>query len=208
MDPRLDHSVYQDGKPFKYDPSLIVNGVTWARDPATYGTGGSMKELEHPDCVCRSANGPFTITAKNDILIRYADVLLWKAEALIELGRQDEALPLINRIRQRAAASTGRLNGASIYNVQPYGSFPSQDYARQALRWERRVELGLEGHRFFDLVRWGIAKEWIDGYLAVEKNRRPYLQDAAFQAGKHEFMPIPQIQINLSGGLYQQNSGY
>lgn len=208
VDPRLDHTVFMDGKPFKYDPSLIVDGPAWARDPATYGTGGSMKELEHPDCVCRSANGPFTITAKNDILIRYSDVLLWKAEALIELGRQDEALPIINRIRERAAASTGRLNGVSIYNVAPYPSFPSQDYARRALRWERRVELGLEGQRFFDLVRWGNAKEWIDGYLAVEQIRKPYLQDASFQAGKHEYMPIPQVQINLSGGLYEQNTGY
>ena len=208
VDPRLDHTVFMDGKPFKYDPSLIVDGAAWARDPATYGTGGSMKELEHPDCVCRSANGPFTITAKNDILIRYSDVLLWKAEALIELGRQDEALPIINRIRERAAASTGRLNSVSIYNVAPYPSFPSQDYARRALRWERRVELGLEGQRFFDLVRWGNAKEWIDGYLAVEQIRKPYLQDASFQAGKHEYMPIPQVQINLSGGLYEQNTGY
>ena len=208
VDPRLDHTVVQQGKPFKYDPSYIAQGDAWARDPATYGNYASMKELEHPDCPCRAANGPFTITSKNDVLIRYADVLLWKAEALIELGRQNEALPIINDIRNRAANSTGRLSNASIYNVQPYPSFPSQDYARQALRFERRLELGLEGHRFFDLVRWGIAKQWIDGYLAVEKTRRSYLNEAAFQAGKHEYMPIPQTQINLSGGLYQQNPGY
>jgi hypothetical protein len=208
VDPRLDHTVFMDGKPFKYDPSLIVDGNAWARDPGTYGNYGSMKELEHPDCPCRAANGPFTITSKNDILIRYSDVLLWKAEALIELGRSGEALSVINAIRERAANSTGRLNSASIYSIQPYPSFPSQDYAREALRFERRLELGLEGHRFFDLVRWGIAQQWIDQYLAVERTRRPYLNDASFQAGKHEYMPIPQTQINLSGGIYQQNPGY
>jgi hypothetical protein len=208
VDPRLDHTVVQQGKPFKYDPSYIAQGDAWARDPATYGNYASMKELEHPDCPCRAANGPFTITSKNDVLIRYADVLLWKAEALIELGRQNDALPLINAIRSRAANSTGRLSNASIYSVQPYSSFPTQNYARQALRFERRLELGLEGHRFFDLIRWGIAKEWIDGYLSVEKTRRSYLNDALFTAGKNEYMPIPQTQINLSAGLYQQNPGY
>jgi len=208
VDPRLDHTVVQQGKPFKYDPSYIAQGDSWARDPATYGNYASMKELEHPDCPCRAANGPFTITSKNDVLIRYADVLLWKAEALIELGRQSEALPIINQIRARAANSVGRLNGAGIYNVQPYAAFASQDHARQALRFERRLELGLEGHRFFDLVRWGIAKQWLDGYLSVERTRRPYLNDANFQAGKNEYMPIPQTQINLSAGLYQQNPGY
>ena len=208
VDPRLDHTVVQQGKPFKYDPAYIAQGDPWARDPATYGNYASMKELEHPDCPCRAANGPFTITSKNDVLMRYSDVLLWKAEALIELGRQGEALPIINEIRARAANSVGRLNGAGIYNVQPYAVFASQDHARQALRFERRLELGLEGHRFFDLVRWGIAKQWLDGYLSVERTRRSYLNDANFQAGKNEYMPIPQTQINLSAGLYQQNPGY
>ncbi len=209
IDPRLDHTVAMEGKPFKYDPELmIVDGDSWARAPAVYGNFISMKELEHPDCECRMQNGPFTVFSMNTVLVRYADVLLWKAEALIELGREDEALPIINRIRTRAANSLTRLGGYSIYNIGTYVSFDSQEEARRALRWERRLELGLEGHRFFDLVRWGVAKETIDAYLAVEKTRKEYLRDAAFTAGKHEYMPIPQQQINLSGGLYQQLPGY
>jgi len=209
VDPRLDHTVSMEGKPFMYDEDLIHQGDSWARAPGTYGNFVSMKELEHPDCDCRISNGPFVVFSKNTVLIRYADVLLWKAEALIELGREDEALPIINRIRERAAASTDHLPGNySIYNVGTYAGFADQEEARRALRWERRLELGLEGHRFFDLVRWGVAKETIDEYLDVEQTRRSYLSGANFQAGKHEYMPIPQQQINLSGGRYQQLPGY
>lgn len=208
VDPRLDHTVAMEGKPFKYDPTLIHEGDSWARAPAIYGNFTGMKDLEHPDSPARAENGPFTVWATNTVLIRYADVLLWKAEALIELNRSDEALPIINSLRTRAANSTGRLNHASNYAISTYASFDSQDEARRALRWERRVELGLEGYRFFDLVRWGVAKETIDAYLEVESVRKPYLVDAAFTKGKHEYLPIPNLQINLSGGIYVQNPGY
>ncbi|MEQ8474075.1 MAG: RagB/SusD family nutrient uptake outer membrane protein [Marinoscillum sp.] len=208
VDPRLDHTVSMEGKPFKYDPSFVHPGDAWARNPGTYGNNVSMKELDEPDCECRAANGPFTISSRNSTIIRYADLLLWKAEALIELNRVSEALPIINDIRARAASSAGRLSGASIYNIGQYASLGSQEEAREKLRWERRLELGLEGWRFFDLVRWGIAKETLDAYQAVEVTRTPYLIDYEFTAGKHEYMPIPQQQVISSGFLYEQNPKY
>ncbi|MBB1295528.1 MULTISPECIES: RagB/SusD family nutrient uptake outer membrane protein [Pseudoalteromonas] len=208
VDPRLDHTVAMEGKPFKYDENLIHGGDSWARAPGIYGNFTAMKDLEHPDCSCRGENGPFPIFSLNTPLIRYAEVLLWKAEALIELDRYDEALPIINRIRERAKQSTDKLHNASIYNIGLYTSFGSKEQARAALRFERRLELGLEGHRFFDLVRWGIAKETIDSYLAIEAVRKPYLVDAIFTKGKHEYLPIPNQQIILSGGSYTQNPGY
>lgn len=208
VDPRLDHTVAMEGKPFKYDENLIHGGDSWARAPGIYGNFTAMKDLEHPDCSCRGQNGPFPIFSLNTPLIRYADVLLWKAEALIELDRYDEALPIINRIRERAKNSTGKLHNASIYNIGSYTSFVSKEQAREALRFERRLELGLEGHRFFDLVRWGIAKETIDSYLAIEALRKPYLADAVFTKGRDEYLPIPNQQMILSGGLYSQNPGY
>lgn len=208
VDPRLDHTVAMEGKPFKYDETLIHGGDSWARAPGIYGNFTAMKDLEHPDCSCREENGPFPIFSLNTPLIRYSDVLLWKAEALIELDRYDEALPIINRIRERAKQSTDKLNNASIYNIGLYTSFDSKEQARAALRFERRLELGLEGHRFFDLVRWGIAKETIDSYLAIEAVRKPYLVDAIFTKGKHEYLPIPNQQMILSGGSYTQNPGY
>ncbi|GAA79675.1 MULTISPECIES: RagB/SusD family nutrient uptake outer membrane protein [Pseudoalteromonas] len=208
VDPRLDHTVAMEGKPFKYDENLIHGGDSWSRAPGIYGNFTAMKDLEHPDCSCRGENGPFPIFSLNTPLIRYADVLLWKAEALIELDRYDEALPIINRIRERAKQSTDKLHNASIYNIGAYISFDSKEQAREALRFERRLELGLEGHRFFDLVRWGIAKETIDKYLAIEAVRKPYLVDAVFTKGKHEYLPIPNQQMILSGGSYTQNPGY
>lgn len=208
VDPRLDHTVAMEGKPFKYDENLIHGGDSWARAPGIYGNFTAMKDLEHPDCSCRGENGPFPIFSLNTPLIRYAEVLLWKAEALIELDRYDEALPIINRIRERAKHSTDKLHNASIYNIGLYTSFDSKEQARTALRFERRLELGLEGHRFFDLVRWGIAKETIDSYLAIEAVRKPYLVDAIFTKGKHEYLPIPNQQMILSGGSYTQNPGY
>ena len=208
VDPRLDHTVAMEGKPFKYDPDLIHGGDSWARAPGIYGNYTGMKDLEHPECDCRAENGPFPIFSLNTVLIRYADVLLWKAEALIELDRWEEATPIINRLRERASTSTGRLSNASMYRIGTYDTFTSKAQARQALRWERRVELGLEGHRFFDLVRWGVAKETIDKYLTTERGRKPYLEDAAFTKNKHEYLPIPNQQINLSGGIYVQNPGY
>lgn len=152
--------------------------------------------------------------AKNYDIIRYDEVLLIQAEAYIELGQQDKALPLINQIRARAAASTPRLKKldgtfASNYNVQPYPAAGwTQAYARQALQWERRLEFATEGHRFFDLVRWGIAEQTLNDYIAVEKNRRPFLSTAHFTAGRDEYLPIPQSEITFTNGLYKQNPGY
>ncbi len=226
VDPRLEHTVVREGQPFKYvgdpndpgDPNIHA-GDGWARAPGQYGNFVSQKELEHPNCGCLLKFGlpdfkPFTGSSMNTILIRYADVLLWKAEALIQLngpGDLEEARAIINQIRTRAgsAASLSRLSGLYDYSVGTYDApWVDQAAALKALQFERRIELGLEGHRFFDLVRWGIAAETINDYLDKEKIRKTYLNAGHFTKNKHEYLPIPQPQINLSGGLYEQNPGY
>ncbi len=216
FDPRLDHTVAIPGHPYKYDPGFIYQR-SWARAPEVYGSYLSLKEAVLPDDATFQKIPPFMSSSKNWPVIRYADVLLFKAEALIELDRQNEALPLINQLRTRAAASTGLLkqsDGAFTSNYKMGIYQPgvnctwTQDFARQAMRWERRLEFAMEGYRFFDLVRWGIAAEYLNAYFTVEKTRSAHLQDAHFQKGRDEYLPVPLNQINFSKGLYHQNAGW
>lgn len=216
IDPRIDHTVGIPGRPFKYRNTLnsqgdMVYNFSWARDPGVYGYFGNMKEQQAPDCSCYVKEGPFMGTSKNIDFIRYADVLLFKAEALIQLDRWNEALPIINQIRERAAQSTSRplAAGASdVYKVAPYTSFASKDFALKALKFERRLEFAMEGHRFFDLVRWGEAAPVLNAYLDTEKQRKDFLSNARFTAGRDEYYPIPQREIDFTKGVYIQNPGY
>ena len=145
--------------------------------------------------------------------------MLWRAEALIQLNENlSEALSLINQIRNRAATSTDRLKFADgtptgNFDVKPYipgENCPalSQEFAMQALQWERHLEFATEGKWFFDLVRWGIADKYMNDYFAVEKTRRSYMKDAKFTKNRDEYFPIPQTQINYVKGLYKQNYGW
>jgi len=216
VDPRIDHTVGIQGHPFKYQPDVLYDH-SWERVPALYGGFGNMKEQQAADCSCFKKVGPFYGSSVNTNIIRYADVLLWQAEALIELGRHNEALPLINLIRARAKNSTGRLKHAdgsapSNYQIEEYVNGVNIDWtqenARKALQWERRLEFATESPRFFDLVRWGIAEETLNAYLEVEKTRKEFLSSASFTKGRDEYYPIPQREIDFTKGLYVQNPGY
>jgi hypothetical protein len=213
VDPRLDHTVGIDGHPYKYDNSKPFSN-SWVRDAGVYGNFHTMRNQQLATSSSYFKLGPFMGSAKNYDIIRYDDVLLMQAEAYIELGQQDKALPLINMIRNRAAASTGRLKKAdgtfpSNYNVKPYSATGwTQAFARKALQWERRLEFATEGPRFFDLVRWGIAEPTLNAYINVEKGRRSFLATAKFTAGRDEYLPIPQSEITFTKGLYKQNAGY
>ena len=84
----------------------------------------------------------------------------------------------------------------------------TQDYARKALRFERRLEFALEDCHFFDLVRWGIAGSFTNTYFAQEKSKYVNIASANFVVGRDEYLPIPQNQITLTNGLLKQNTGY
>lgn len=216
FDPRLDHTVAKPGAPFKYKTDFIFERF-WARAPAVYDAFASLKEAVTPNDPAFKKIPPFMSSSKNWQIIRYADVLLWKAEALIELGRQLEAVPLINQLRARSDRSKDLLVMAdgkptSNYNVKLYvpgvNCDWTQDYARKALRFERRIEFATEGYHFFDLVRWGIAASTMNAYFNIEKTRATHLSTAKFTAARDEYFPIPLNQINFSSGLYQQNKGW
>ena len=213
VDVRIDHTVGIDGHVYKYDNTKLFSN-SWVRDPGVYGFFHTMRNQQLASSPSYFKNGPFMGVAKNYDILRYDDVLLMLAEAYIELGQQANALPLINQIRARAAASTGKLRKmdgtfASNYNIKQYPSTGwTQSYARTALQWERRLEFATEGSRFFDLVRWGMAAQTLNGYVAVEKIRRPFLATAVFTAGRDEYLPIPQSEITFTNGLYKQNPGY
>ncbi|MGV3556574.1 RagB/SusD family nutrient uptake outer membrane protein [Larkinella arboricola] len=221
FDPRLDHTVGIPTHPFKYDVNFVAQ-TSWSRTPAVYGTFLTMKEIQLPSTNAIRKGGAFFGTAQNWDILQYNDVLLMKAEALIELGQQELARPIINQIRKRAANSvawvtypTGHAKagkGFSNYKIQEYDGSNltwTKENARKALQWERRVEFAMESPRFHDLVRWGIAAETLNAYLAIEKTRgHAYLNNAQFTKGRDEYLPIPQAQIDLVDGLYKQNPGY
>ncbi|QIK56147.1 RagB/SusD family nutrient uptake outer membrane protein [Dysgonomonas sp. HDW5B] len=211
VDPRLFHTVAMPGFPYKYNKELIYE-EGWNRNPTVYGYYASLKENVDPSCDCFVNVAPFYGNSKNRIIIRYADAILMRAEALIELGRHNEALPLINQIRERAQRSTDMIDyapklGVSLYQPGVNCTW-SNDFARQALRWERRLEFAMEGSRFFDLVRWGIADQVINAYFKTESSRRSFLRSGNFTKSKNEYIPIPQQQINFVNGIYKQNYGW
>ena len=212
VDPRLDFVVGRPGITWKNRTETPCE-FTWARD-AVYGYNFVKRFVLDANDPNISFLGCHGLSGLNWHLIRYADLLLWKAEALIELGRQNDALPLINKIRERAMNSAyvkdfnDPSKNAANYKIGLYTSAGwTQEYARQALRTETRLEKALEGDRFFDLVRWGIAAETMNKYLEVEKTKRNYYQNSHFDAGR-EYFAIPVAQYNFSGGIYTQNPGY
>jgi hypothetical protein len=216
FDPRLDHTVAIPGHPYKYQTGLVYN-ASWARAPQTYGPMLSMKETVAYTDPSFTRFPPFMSSSKDWEVIRYADVLLMKAEALIQMGQETAALPLINMVRQRAMNSTALLvqaNGTptSNYHMDIYkpgvNCTWTNAYALQALMFERRLEFAMEGYRFFDLVRWGIAAQYLNNYFAVETTRTPHLAGAQFTKNRDEYLPISQNQINFSKGLYKQNPGW
>jgi len=216
IDPRFSHGIAVLGMPWKYLPTRIFD-ESYARSASTYGFNMQFKDQELPDNPCWRLSGAFYGTSRNTDQMRYGDALLYWAEALVEVGRQMEAMPIINRIRERAANSTSRLvkadgtpSGQYVIGLYDASHFASQEQAREIVRWERRLEMALESHpgRHFDMVRWGIAADWMNAYFEVEKTRRSYLVEGNFTQGRDEYYPIPDIEITISQGNIVQNPGY
>ena len=212
LDPRLDWSVGRRGVPYwDWGPHP---GYSWVRDQNYAGPFSPKKHVySNKDQSTLTSSGWKNITAKDIYLIRYADVLLMAAEAEIEVGSLVKAQSYINTVRSRAKDPASWVKSSPAnYVINTYTvPFASQDAARTAVRFERRLELAMEGHRFFDLVRWGIAAETLNTYLAKEKLKRIYKATASFTKNKNEYFPIPASIIDIAakyGNSLTQNPNY
>ncbi len=216
LDPRIDWTIGRRGIPFLDWGNHPGN--SWIRDAGNGGPFSPMKNVFRLGQQGRlTDNSSWTpgYTAINYNFMRYSDVLLMAAEAEVELGGLERARALVNQVRRRAANPVGfvrRSDGtpAANYRIAEY-SAPWTDAAtaRTAVRYERRIELAMEGHRFFDLVRWGVASQTLTAYLAYESRKLSFFSGARFVAGKSEYFPIPQNQIDISPvGTLRQNPGY
>lgn len=230
VDPRLDWSVGRTGVPYlDWGDHKIewIRGLGWA---GVYSPKKNMKLASDPE-------GPGWTTgqlhAKNVEFIRYADVLLMLAEAEVESnGSLEEARRLVNLVRERAGNCAQGPNGGpaavpiddpsitwATYKVEQYpGPWTNQEDARQAVRRERRLELGTEGHRLFDLRRWGVLEQVVTAYMDYEKTvvnnvngtdvRIGALDAAGPVLPRHYAFPIPSTEIELSNGALMQNDGF
>ena len=216
-DPRLFHTVGMPTFPYKYEDQYTLTKKN-SRNPNDYGYYTSLKEVPQRS-KGETYNSPWQAFAMNEYVFRYTDVMLMRAEALIELGRLSEARTIINAIRQRAANSINK-HIAYVANqceiaLYPSSYFADKETARKCLRWERRLEMGMEHERFFDLRRWGVASETLNHYFQTEVNDNyegtkfaQYYKDAHFTPEKNEFFPVPYNQLYYIPGLYTQNKGY
>lgn len=216
LDPRLDWTVGRRGIPYlDWGPHP---GKAWIRDQVYGGPYSPKKALFYKGDQGTYRHATNRNNANNYRMIRLAHVLLWRAEVAVEENDLEKARELINQVRARAANPAGFVKNAdntpaANYVISTYPvPFASQQEARKAVRFETRLEFGMEGHRFFDLVRWGIADQVLNAYLAKEKSKRVYLNGATFTKGRNEYYPIPQPEIINStvGGkpTLTQNPGY
>lgn len=219
VDPRLDFSVGRRGIPY-LDWGIFTSA--WVRNQPFGGPYDPKKYsyyLAQEGTVGDLSNWTKGWSATNVVLLRYADVLLMAAEAEIEAtgGSLTKALDYVNQVRARAANPAGFVTmpdgkPAANYVISPYpaSAFATKALATAAVRFERKIELSGEGHRFFDLVRWGVAAPTLSDFVSYEKTQLPpQYGEANFTAGRNEYLPIPQAQIDLQGkSVLKQNPNY
>ena len=219
LDPRVDWTVGRRGIP--YLDWGDMPGKDWIRNQASAGPYSPKKNVFKKSDVGAAGDNSTTswapLNSINYSIIRFAQVLLWAAECEIKADNGDpaKAEEYVNRVRSRAANPDGFVrddNGdpAATYNISTYpnGWFSSHpDKAIKAVHIEELLELAMEGHRFFDLVRWGIADKVINHYFDYEGQFTDDIKGAQFSA-KNKYFPIPQQEIDLSNGTLKQNEGY
>jgi len=214
LDPRLDWTVGRRGIP--YLDWGDHTGQDWIRDQSYAGPFSPKKQVykqSQEGQLTEVGNWTSGWTANGYRMIRYADVLLLLAECKARTGSGDLGLAEVNAIRERASNPDGFVKeedgttDAANYQISLYGGFANQDEALTAILMERKLELGMEGHRYFDLMRWGdsFMIQEINRMLDYEKPLRPGLYGDATAGSEDVSFPIPLRQIELSNGNIVQN---
>ena len=218
VDPRLFVTVGVPGTPYMFNTDyMMAKSNTWSRaGSGMYGWNVSLKQNVDPALIDEylfNCDNQWA-SSMNRIVLRYADVLLMRAEAEAQLGNTAEAIVLVNQVRQRAAdmAKSSIVAGYPVkygvhYAVKVYTGTYGKEDALKILKMERRLELAMEAERFFDLVRWGDAAAVINKFYAEEGEKMNFLSGSMFTADKNEYIPIPYEQITASNGHYTQNCG-
>lgn len=212
-DPRLFLTIGMPGTPYMFNKDFIMDKTaTWSRSNGLYGYYVTLKQNVDPESEYL-VKGGWWGSPMNRIVLRYADILLVRAEALVQLNQGiTEAINIVNSLRNRARQSTGmisdyeQLYGVRI-NIRPYTGSYSQEEALKIVKFERRLELAMESERFFDLVRWGEADQVLNQYYADEADNCSIYSIANFTPNKNEYLPIPFSQLSASNGHYKQNIG-
>ncbi len=228
LDPRIDYTIGRRG--IDYNGFGLMPGKEWIRANFTdisgpYLTKKNMYQASEVGDNRGIGGWGSDWSGINYNIMRFADVLLMAAEAAVEQPSPNlpMALDYVNRVRNRAKnmsyvqaldANNNPIpdTDAANYQIEPYASFPDQAFARKAIRFERRLELGLEGHRLFDLRRWGNAEETINTYIdneGADIDQANYANRfGEYVSPKHDLFPIPINAIDQSGGILEQNPGY
>lgn len=217
LDPRIDHSIGRRGIP--YLDWIEHPGKAWIRNQPYAGPYSPKKYIYYKsqeNTLTDGSSWTRGYATMNYTIIRFADVLLMAAEAEIEAGTLEKAMEYVNMVRNRAANTSHWVKNAdgtdaANYVISPYemSDFGSKEDAWRIVKMERKLELSGEGHRFFDLVRWGDADRVLNEYLDYESQILvTKFGGASFTAGKNEYYPIPQGQIDLQTGVLTQNPGY
>ncbi len=214
LDPRIDHTIGRRG--IQYLDWIEHPGKNWIRDQTYAGPYSPKKYVYYKrqeNTLTDGSSWTRGYATMNYNIIRFADVLLMAAEAEIEAGSLEKALEYVNLVRARAANPAGFVMKGGVpeanYVIAPYASFADKATAQKAVRMERMLELATEGHRFFDLVRWGTDVTTLNAYLGYEsKSLVTKFGGASYQA-TDKYLPIPQAQIDIQGSsVLKQNPGY
>jgi len=229
LDPRLDWTVGRRGIPY-LDYGLYP-GQDWVRDQSYAGPFAPVKNIYWAATADADADNSQWAPGSsiNVYIIRFADVLLMAAEVEAQLNNLPQAQAYVNRVRNRMTDPTGWVHtyidnanptggftntpaAKYVIGLYPNGAFSSQEFALKAIYFERKLELAMEGYRYFDLSRWGIAATTINAYFQYEGQYTTDVRTAKFTANKNEYMPIPQAQIDLTmvngKATLTQNQGY